>query len=164
MSTPQSMTPDAEVSASAPAGKENGDAATNSSSGGDSPAPAATSSSRSEPVPFVYDPDKTSLKFIFANRDGLHVILDCKPADTIGEVKGALLSLWPEGKRQFCLAVFSVALFTYFITNDILGTNNLLQMNHHAQRNAGMLGGRQNKADMHGEGNAIARHKDIRGL
>mmetsp|Transcript_2967 Transcript_2967/g.4414 ORF Transcript_2967/g.4414 Transcript_2967/m.4414 type:complete len:196 (+) Transcript_2967:253-840(+) len=96
MSTPQSMTPDADVSVSASAGKENGDAATNSSSGGDSPAPAATSTSRSEPVPFVYDPDKTSLKFIFANRDGLHVILDCKPADTIGEVKGALLSMWPE--------------------------------------------------------------------
>ena len=45
---------------------------------------------------FVYDPNKITLKFIFANRDGLHVILDCNPADTVGEVKGALLSLWPD--------------------------------------------------------------------
>lgn len=45
---------------------------------------------------FVYDPNKITLKFIFANRDGLHVILDCSPADTVGEVKGALLSLWPD--------------------------------------------------------------------
>jgi len=45
---------------------------------------------------FVYDPNKITLKFIFANRDGLNVILDCTPADTVGEVKGALLSLWPE--------------------------------------------------------------------
>lgn len=45
---------------------------------------------------FVYDPNKITLKFIFANRDGLNVILDCTPADTVGEVKGSLLSLWPE--------------------------------------------------------------------
>jgi len=56
-----------------------------------------TSSSRKR-VPYKYDPDKVTLRFIFANRDGLSVTLDCEPADTVGEVKGALLSVWPKGK------------------------------------------------------------------
>lgn len=95
-------------------GRDNGDAATNSSSGVDSSAaaapPAASSSppgkaakapssspaKPSEPKPFVYDPRKITIKFIFANRDGLHVIVEFNPTDTIGEVKGALLSMWPE--------------------------------------------------------------------
>ena len=51
---------------------------------------------------FVYDPNRVTLKFIFANRDGLSVILECKPDDTVGEVKCALLSLWPKGKMTFC--------------------------------------------------------------
>ena len=59
-------------------------------------------SSRSTPPPFVDDPNKISLRFIFANRDGLSVSADCKPADTIREVKGALLSMWPEGKLESC--------------------------------------------------------------
>ena len=46
----------------------------------------------------VYDPTKISLKFIFANRDGVNVILDCKPSSTVAEVKGALLSMWPKGE------------------------------------------------------------------
>ncbi len=60
---------------------------------------AATSSGGGggKSVAFHYDPNKITLKFIFANRDGLHVILECNPTDTIGEVKGALLSMWPEG-------------------------------------------------------------------
>lgn len=62
--------------------------------------PAAASPSAftppAQPKTFVYDPNKITLKFIFANRDGLHVILDCTPADTVGEVKGALLSMWPD--------------------------------------------------------------------
>jgi len=45
---------------------------------------------------FVYDPNRVTLKFIFANRDGLSVILECKPEDSVGEVKCALLSLWPK--------------------------------------------------------------------
>lgn len=81
-------------------GRDNGDAATNSSSGVDSSAAAKSPSSSpakpSEPKPFVYDPRKITIKFIFANRDGLHVIVEFNPTDTIGEVKGALLSLWPE--------------------------------------------------------------------
>ncbi|KAL7426948.1 hypothetical protein ACHAXH_000513 [Discostella pseudostelligera] len=48
----------------------------------------------------VYDPTKISLKFIFANRDGVNVILDCKPSSTVAEVKGALLSMWPKDMPQ----------------------------------------------------------------
>merc|ERR1719215_326553 len=39
---------------------------------------------------------KLTLKFLFANRDGLNVICDCSPSDTVGEVKGLLLSMWPD--------------------------------------------------------------------
>jgi len=59
-----------------------------------SAAPVKTGPTRS--TGFVYDPNKIILKFIFANRDGISVILDCKPSDVVGEVKGALLSLWPK--------------------------------------------------------------------
>jgi hypothetical protein len=34
---------------------------------------------------------------LFANRDGLTVTVECNPFDTVGEVKGALLSVWPKG-------------------------------------------------------------------
>mmetsp|Transcript_12701 Transcript_12701/g.14559 ORF Transcript_12701/g.14559 Transcript_12701/m.14559 type:complete len:261 (+) Transcript_12701:143-925(+) len=47
-------------------------------------------------IPFVDDPNKITLKFVFANRDGLHVIIDVQPDDTVGEAKGALLSMWPD--------------------------------------------------------------------
>lgn len=67
-------------------------------------APAAASASAftapSQAKTFVYDPNKITLKFVFANKDGTHVILDCTPADTVGEVKGALLSMWPEDIPQ----------------------------------------------------------------
>mmetsp|Transcript_16839 Transcript_16839/g.25467 ORF Transcript_16839/g.25467 Transcript_16839/m.25467 type:complete len:214 (+) Transcript_16839:249-890(+) len=53
-----------------------------------------TTSAKKRPA-YKYDPEKVTLRFIFANRDGLAVHLECKPADTIGEVKGALLSVWP---------------------------------------------------------------------
>jgi hypothetical protein len=70
--------------------------------------PIVSSSKKSRP-PYKYDPDKITLRFLFANRDGLTVTIECKPADTVGEVKGALLSVWPEGKlmysRQNCLGV-----------------------------------------------------------
>lgn len=48
-------------------------------------------------VEFSYEPGKISLKFLFANRDGLHVRIQCDAKDTVATVKGALLSLWPEG-------------------------------------------------------------------
>jgi len=54
-----------------------------------------TSISRRKRTPFVHDPNKITIKFIFANRDGLHVTVDCKPADTVAELKGVLLSMWP---------------------------------------------------------------------
>mmetsp|Transcript_9356 Transcript_9356/g.21558 ORF Transcript_9356/g.21558 Transcript_9356/m.21558 type:complete len:237 (+) Transcript_9356:345-1055(+) len=60
------------------------------------PTPILTTSGKKRP-PYKYDPEKVTLRFIFANRDGLAVTLECKPADTVGEVKGALLSVWPDG-------------------------------------------------------------------
>ena len=62
------------------------------------PTPILTTSGKKRP-PYKYDPDKVTLRFIFANRDGLAVTLECKPADTVGEVQGALLSVWPDGKQ-----------------------------------------------------------------
>ena len=57
--------------------------------------------SRSDPVPpFVDDASKITLKFLFANHDGLGVIVDCKPTDTAGDAKALLLSMWPDGKRS----------------------------------------------------------------
>lgn len=86
------------------------DAATNSSSGRDSPPPAAASPPTKEvaappampscATPFKYDPKKITLKFIFANRDGVNAVVECAPTDTIAEVKGALLSVWPEDLPQ----------------------------------------------------------------
>jgi hypothetical protein len=59
--------------------------------------PVVSSTKKTRP-PFKYDPDKITLRFLFANKDGLTVTVDCKPGDTIGEVKGQLLSVWPEGE------------------------------------------------------------------
>lgn len=73
------------------------------STSGDVPKPLAivASSKKSRP-PYKYDPDKITLRFLFANRDGLTVTVECKPGDTVGEVKGALLSVWPDGKFEGC--------------------------------------------------------------
>lgn len=57
--------------------------------------PVVSSSKRTRP-PYKYDPEKVTLRFLFANRDGLTVTVECKPNDTVGEVKGQLLSVWPE--------------------------------------------------------------------
>ena len=59
--------------------------------------PVVSSSKRTRP-PYKYDPEKVVLRFLFANRDGLTVTVECKPADTVGEVKAQLLSVWPDGK------------------------------------------------------------------
>ena len=61
-------------------------------------APVVSSSKRSRPA-YKYDPNKITLRFLFANKDGLTVTVECKPLDTVSEVKGALLSVWPEGKQ-----------------------------------------------------------------
>ena len=66
--------------------------------------PVVSSSKRTRP-PYKYDPEKITLRFLFANRDGLTVTAECKPSDTIGEIKGQLLSVWPEGKTFFFVLV-----------------------------------------------------------
>jgi hypothetical protein len=79
-----------------------------------STAPVVSASKRSRP-PYKYDPHKITLRFLFANRDGLTVTVECNPTDTVGEVKGALLSVWPEGMRYGCfkiLAMYWSARFT----------------------------------------------------
>ena len=63
------------------------------------PPPVLTTSGRKRP-PYKYDPNKVTLRFVFANRDGLAVTIECRPADTVGDVKHALLSAWPEGKHR----------------------------------------------------------------
>jgi hypothetical protein len=48
-----------------------------------------------------------NLRFLFANRDGLSVSIHCDPADTVGQIKGALISRWPKGKQcDFTFFVF----------------------------------------------------------
>lgn len=47
-------------------------------------------------LPSLTDPNAVRFKFIFANHDGFNVLIDCKLTDTVGEVKGALLSVWPK--------------------------------------------------------------------
>ena len=83
---------------------------------------------------YVYDPNKMTLKFIFANRDGVNVVLECKPSDTVGEVKAALLSLWPQGE----LLIFLSTACT------IVNCNILKLMYNIFERHANMLWRRQN--------------------
>lgn len=59
---------------------------------------AVVSHGKKDRPTYKYDPNKITLRFLFANRDGLTVTCECKPSDTVGEVKGALLSVWPSGK------------------------------------------------------------------
>lgn len=47
-------------------------------------------------VDFSYEPGKVSIKFLFANRDGLNVRIQCELSDTVATVKGSLLSMWPD--------------------------------------------------------------------
>lgn len=70
-------------------------------SAGDGTKPVAiVASNKKERPPYKYDPNKITLRFLFANKDGLTVTVECKPSDTVGEVKGALLSVWPNGKYR----------------------------------------------------------------
>jgi hypothetical protein len=59
--------------------------------------PIVSVSKKSRP-PYKFDPNKITLRFLFANRDGLTVTIECEPTDTVGEVKGALMSVWPDGE------------------------------------------------------------------
>lgn len=69
-----------------------------------------TSPSKPTAAPFVHDPNKITLRFLFAGRDGIHVVIDCKPDDTVGEVKGALMSVWPDGTFVLCMLHLSTYL------------------------------------------------------
>jgi len=40
--------------------------------------------------------DSVKIKFLFANRDGVHVEIECSPSDTIENVTKSLQSNWPE--------------------------------------------------------------------
>jgi hypothetical protein len=64
--------------------------------------PVVSSTKKTRP-PYKYDPNKVVLRFLFANRDGLTVTVECKPADTVGEVKAQLLSVWPDGELLISL-------------------------------------------------------------
>ncbi|CAB9523580.1 expressed unknown protein [Seminavis robusta] len=88
----------AEDTVATAAADDDNDDPTKASGGGESPSkPAAiVASSKKARPPYKYDPDKITLVFLFAGRDGLTVTVECKPGDTVGEVKGALLSVWPE--------------------------------------------------------------------
>ena len=69
---------------------------TDGSVGEDKKSVIVSNSKKSRP-PYKFDPNKITLRFLFANRDGLTVTIECDPTDTVGEAKGALLSVWPEG-------------------------------------------------------------------
>mmetsp|Transcript_17229 Transcript_17229/g.24255 ORF Transcript_17229/g.24255 Transcript_17229/m.24255 type:complete len:266 (+) Transcript_17229:404-1201(+) len=60
------------------------------------PSATTTNTPSKQKSKFVYDPEKITLRFLFANKDGLSVNVDCTFTSTVGEVKGALLSVWPE--------------------------------------------------------------------
>jgi hypothetical protein len=72
-----------------------GEKESNSTSNDISSGPVLSVTKRTRP-PYKYDPEKVTLRFLFANRDGLTVTVECKPSDTVAEVKGQLLSVWPE--------------------------------------------------------------------
>ena len=74
----------------------------------------ATISTPPPRLPYKYDPDKITLRFLFANRDGLTVTVTCNPSDTIGEVKGALISIWPKGKKDISATISPTNFQSYF--------------------------------------------------
>jgi len=47
-------------------------------------------------APTENDTSNIRIKFIFANRDGVHVELECPLSDTVGSITKALQSKWPE--------------------------------------------------------------------
>jgi hypothetical protein len=65
----------------------------------------------------VHDPNKITLRFLFAGRDGINVIyvIDCKLNETVGGVKGALMSVWPEGE----LVLFAKMFIVWWIVSGI---------------------------------------------
>jgi hypothetical protein len=73
---------------------------------------------------FVNDPNKVSVKFLFANRDGIHVLIKFNTEDTVRDMKGALIQAWPDSKfnpngLKNCLLKVSNVSFLPFIRSDI---------------------------------------------
>ena len=73
-------------------------------------------------MPFIFDPTKLNIRFLFANHDGLDVSVVCNPSDTVGQLKGQLLSLWPNGmflwnkiKILRISVVWESSLFVFYI-------------------------------------------------
>ncbi len=49
-------------------------------------------------APTENDTNMVKIKFIFANRDGINVEIECSLNDTIGAITKDLQSKWPEGE------------------------------------------------------------------
>jgi hypothetical protein len=49
-------------------------------------------------APTENDSNAMKIKFIFANRDGIHVEIECSLSDTVGAITKDLQSKWPEGE------------------------------------------------------------------
>jgi hypothetical protein len=45
--------------------------------------------------------DKIRVKYIFANRDGIHVEIEYYLSDTVLSMKSRLISEWPKGKCTY---------------------------------------------------------------
>jgi len=83
---------------------------------------AILSSSKKTRPPYKFNPDKITLRFLFANRDGLTATVECKPSDTVGEVKAALLSVWPSGTYCFKMKK-TLACQSYVWAHDVCVTS-----------------------------------------
>lgn len=55
-----------------------------------------TNETEEEPEEYVYEQGKVTIKFLFANRDGLSAFVKCNESDTVATVKASLLSVWPK--------------------------------------------------------------------
>ena len=58
--------------------------------------PAVSKSKRTRPS-YKFDANKITLRFLFANNDGITVTMECDPTDTVAAIKTALVSVWPDG-------------------------------------------------------------------
>ena len=67
--------------------------------------------------------DTVKIKFLFANRDGIHVEIECSPSDTIENITKTLQSKWPEGVcNDFARTLESIFLICLSIINIDRGT------------------------------------------
>lgn len=59
--------------------------------------------------------DKIRVKFLFANRDGVNVEVECSPSDTVGMLKESLLSMWPKGMNGITVIHIFITNFSFMI-------------------------------------------------